>query len=183
MKVIKPLLQRDKANAIKYYGMFPDPPNQKMDGHRTFILPFHKVFTQEEEEILIFRWEYIATHELPGILNRAINGASDCIKRGGFSHPPECIEIKKEWLARKSQMQRFVDECCYSDMDMLHSESAKDIYLAYQHWRSFGDELHGRNNFYQKLREKGYELYRGWGNKHKVRGLLLRDDAKTSHDF
>ena len=183
VKVIRPLLQRDKASAVKYFGEFPDPPNQKMDGHRTFILPFHKVFTRDEEEALIFRWEYIATHELPGILNKAIKGASDCIKRGGFCHPPECIEMKKEWLARKSQVQRFIDECCYSDKTMIHGEAAKDVYLAYQYWRSFGEEHHGRNTFYDKLRDLGYDVYKGWGNKKKVKGLLLREDAKPSYDF
>ena len=80
---------------------------------RAHIIPFDRVFSPSEDDRGLF--PRIWRHELPGILNRAIEGLQHLRLRGGFREPADCIRAREDWLAHANPLAAFVEERCRID--------------------------------------------------------------------
>lgn len=178
LNAVKPLLQRDKAKSVRLYGELPKRAGRYRDEALTMFFPFSRVFTEQEELSSIVTWERIATHELSGVLNLAIDGAVRLIKRGHFAPPPECIAVKSKWLRAKSEIDIFLDECCVVSPSAVDGEQSSKIYRAYQHWRKHRKNIGdiGRNTFYRQLTERGYATRATGNNVRRTKGVWLKAD-------
>ena len=77
---------------------------------RAKIIPFNRIFTPAEDDRGLF--PRIWRNELPGILNRAIEGLQRLRQRGDFLEPADCIKAKGEWLAHANPLTAFLSERC-----------------------------------------------------------------------
>ena len=75
---------------------------------RAHIIYFDHIFTPEEANPNLFPgiWE----KELPGILNRSLQGLRRLRKRGGFKMPEDCKRAMKEFMARANPLIAFIEE-------------------------------------------------------------------------
>ena len=80
---------------------------------RAKIIPFDHTFTKADQDDTLF--PYIWNQEMPGVLNRAIEGLQRLRRRGGFDEPESCIRARQEWLAAANPLVTFVTERCLDD--------------------------------------------------------------------
>jgi P4 family phage/plasmid primase-like protien len=77
---------------------------------RAHIIPFDRVFKDEDADDTLF--PHIWKHELPGVLNRAIEGLARLRQRGRFDQPMDCLMAHEEWLAQANPLVTFIVEKC-----------------------------------------------------------------------
>lgn len=77
---------------------------------RAQIIPFDRIFTPEEADPNLF--PEIWKKELPGILNRSLEGLQRIRKRGGLKIPVDCEIALKEFLAHANPLIAFIEERC-----------------------------------------------------------------------
>ena len=82
---------------------------------RAHIVYFDHIFTPEEANPNLFPgiWE----KELPGILNRSLQGLRRLRKRGGFKMPEDCKRAMKEFMAHANPLIAFIEERCVTDTE------------------------------------------------------------------
>ena len=75
---------------------------------RAQVIPFDRIFTPQEADPGLFPaiWE----SELPGVLNRALDGLRRLRQRGGFKSPKDCEKAKAEFMAHANPLIAFIDE-------------------------------------------------------------------------
>jgi putative DNA primase/helicase len=73
---------------------------------KAYIMPFKRSFEALEQDLT--RKDKIIEKELPGVLNRALEGYKRLRKRGGFKEPIDCIAAKAEWLRLANPLMEFV---------------------------------------------------------------------------
>jgi putative DNA primase/helicase len=98
---------------------------------RLMVVPFDRTFSEQEIDTDLFKriWE----QEMPGILNRSLEGLQRLLKRGMKFRPPVAITAAKDtWLAEANPLPAFLSECCERDPDASYLLS--DFYLAYTIW-------------------------------------------------
>ncbi len=138
---------------------------------RAHIIPFDRTFSTEEMDPSLFRgiWE----HELPGVLNRAIDGLKGLRKRGAFQPPEDCLRAQKDWLAHSNPLCAFIAEQC--EEDPTHNIDLKDLYRAFQTWAKLSGikSISSRNVLGRNLANLEYTVrqVRGYAN---VVGLSIR---------
>jgi P4 family phage/plasmid primase-like protien len=77
---------------------------------RARIIPFDRIFSKDDRDDTLF--PAIWRHELPGILNRAIEGLQRLRRRGDFDEPADCIKAREDWLAQANPLAAFIAERC-----------------------------------------------------------------------
>lgn len=83
---------------------------------RAMIIPFRKQFLPHEQDN--GKFEYIWENEMPGVLNRAIEGYKRIIQRNEqFNPPKECVLARDEFLAHGNPFFCFLSECLEKDAD------------------------------------------------------------------
>jgi putative DNA primase/helicase len=75
---------------------------------RLLIVPFARKF--EKDEIKPDLFAIIIEKELPGVLNRALEGLARLRARKGFKEPIDALDAKKEFLAASNPLKGFVDD-------------------------------------------------------------------------
>lgn len=89
----------------------------------------------------------IIKDELPGVLNRLVEGFLRYQKRGGFLIPSSCKAAKSKWLSRRNSLAVFVRDIFGTESGAFTPRS--EIWKLYQRWCRSEDirVSHGRNNF------------------------------------
>lgn len=138
---------------------------------RAHIVPFDRVFGPEEANPNLFPeiWE----KELPGILNRSLEGLRRLRKRGGFKMPEDCEMALKEFMAHANPLIAFIEDRCIDDPEGRTFLS--DFRVSMKSW-ALDQGVRGvpaDNRLKRKLEGLGYEvkIVKGYN---KVYGLRLK---------
>lgn len=126
---------------------------------RAKLIPFDRIFTETDKDDTLF--PYIWTHEMPGVLNRAIEGLQRLRRRGGFAEPADCRKALAEWLAHANPLAGFIEERCRPDLTARVPTSA-----FYRSFREWADEagirnIPARNTIKRNLENLGYRVDHG----------------------
>jgi putative DNA primase/helicase len=80
---------------------------------RAQVIPFDRIFTKEDADKELFPtiWE----KELPGILNRALEGLARLRARGDFAPPADCLLAAQEFMAHANPLVAFIEDMCCLD--------------------------------------------------------------------
>jgi putative DNA primase/helicase len=98
---------------------------------KAYIVPFRRSFDLLEMDL--DRRNKIIDNELPGVLNRALEGYKRLRKRGGFNEPKECIDAKGEWLRLANPLMEFVASQTKKSGNGTYSKVG-DLYEQYRLW-------------------------------------------------
>jgi putative DNA primase/helicase len=138
---------------------------------RLMVVPFDKAFKGKEKDIGIF--ERIWANEMPGVLNRALEGLARLRQRGSkFKLPKDLLRANKKFLMEANPLPNFIDEMCTPSIS--GGTYLKEFYKAYEEWcqQSGITMKQQRSRVKQNLLQLGYKT--GRGNKGpKVMGLKL----------
>ena len=92
---------------------------------RAMVIPFARKFTEEEADKNLF--PSIWKKELPGILNRALEGLGRLRKRGHFAPPKECLLAAQEFMAHGNPLVAFIeDRCCLDQSEHVFLSEFRD---------------------------------------------------------
>ena len=82
---------------------------------RAYVIPFDRIFCKEDADPKLF--QKIWADELPGVLNRCLQGLYRLRERGGFHVPADCEEAKQKFFAHAHPLKAFLEECCVQEPD------------------------------------------------------------------
>lgn len=137
---------------------------------RIIVVPFDRSFKPEETDKGLF--QRIWTEELPGVLNRYLEGLRRVIRRRWSFAPPEVVlRAKAKLLTAANPVPAFVDECC----ERTGGAYVDDLYRAYKAWAEPAGItiIPQRLAFQRTLENLGFQS--GRGNKGpKLHGVRLR---------
>jgi putative DNA primase/helicase len=97
---------------------------------RLMVIPFDRTFTDIDKDPELF--DRIVANELPGVLNRALEGYRRLVGRGGFKIPSAVKIATTRWLRHANPLPAFIEACCVE-----HPEAEcrlADFYPAYADW-------------------------------------------------
>jgi P4 family phage/plasmid primase-like protien len=98
---------------------------------RLMVIPFDRTFSEQEKDDELF--ERIWKDEMPGVLNRVIEGLQRVIGRGmRLKFPAAITAAKDSWLAEANPLPAFLEECWQRDPKA--SCLLADFYSAYTRW-------------------------------------------------
>jgi putative DNA primase/helicase len=80
---------------------------------RIHVLPFKRTF--EEGEIDRHLFDRIIRNELPGVLNRALEGWKRIKTSSGFTRSSDMTEARHDLLVHANPLKGFIDERCQID--------------------------------------------------------------------
>ena len=80
---------------------------------RAQIIPFDRKFGPNEADPN--RFPTIWADELPGVLNRAIEGLKRLRQRGDFKLPSDCERARREFFCHANSLAGFIDDRCVAD--------------------------------------------------------------------
>jgi putative DNA primase/helicase len=87
-------------------------PTTSDDSHgfrrRAQVIPFDRIFSKSEADKEIF--PKIWASELPGILNRALEGLARLRQRGDFMPPLDCVRAAHEFMANANPLDAFLED-------------------------------------------------------------------------
>lgn len=137
---------------------------------RVRVIPFTVCIPEEKRrpmrELLA---EFSA--ELSGILNWALAGYEAYCEKG-FIEPARMQDAQKQYRDENDIIGRFIEECCTIHREL--SVNGKSLWQAYHGWcDDLGEHSITSQRLYSKLRERGYEVKAGTGNKTFVYGITL----------
>lgn len=93
----------------------------------------------------------IVDKELPGVLNRLVDGLVRFLKRGSrFAPPPECLESKTRWLKAANPTIRWLSQNTVAG----GWSSGSSLYGDYENWARYWEhnmKALGRGRFYEAL--------------------------------
>jgi len=130
---------------------------------RAHIIPFDRVFTDEDGDDHLY--PYIWTNELPGVLNRAIEGLQRLLQRGRFDQPADCIAAQDRWLAQANPLTAFIEERCEAGPSSNVPLAA--FYKAFNEWAAECGirSIPSRHTIKSNLENLGYSVrHRNTGN-------------------
>jgi putative DNA primase/helicase len=97
---------------------------------RLMVIPFDRVFTDIDKDPDLF--DRITATELPGVLNRALEGYRRLQIRGGFKLPLAVKNATARWLQHANPLPAFIEACCVEEPEAECRIS--DFYPAYADW-------------------------------------------------
>jgi putative DNA primase/helicase len=77
---------------------------------RLMVIPFDRIFTEMDKDPELF--DRILASELPGVLNRALEGYRRLVVRGSFKLPVAVKKATARWLQRANPLPAFIEACC-----------------------------------------------------------------------
>jgi putative DNA primase/helicase len=134
------------------------------------VIPFERRFTDADKDPELF--ERIWTNELPGVLNRSLEGLKRLIDRGmKFDEPGALTAAKKERITQANPLQAFIEEKCELEGKCWMS----DFYRAFKVWaEEMGfTRIQQQPSVGKNLKNLGYELKRGNKGK-RIIGIRLK---------
>lgn len=115
--------------------------------------------------------------ELPGILAWAIEGCLEW-QRDGLGEPQKVRDASAEYQSEQDVIGAFLDECCEVVEDDAVYTLFKVLFGTYQEWcKDLGERAMKRNDFIERLKERGFPPDNGPKNVSIRRRIRLRDDA------
>lgn len=138
---------------------------------RLHIIPFDKSFVGEERDTMLF--ERIWAKELPGILNRSLEGWSRLQKRGDFEIPKDAKQELKTWLVQANPLSAFVEECVTTDVQ--GRIKLREVYDRFRQWAKDSGIVRGLSMqaLAADLQNLGFTIKKSNGDR-RVYGLKLR---------
>jgi P4 family phage/plasmid primase-like protien len=123
---------------------------------RAKIIPFDRIFTDADKDDRLF--PAIWTDELPGVLNRAIEGLQRLRQRSGFAEPADCRKAMNDWLAHANPLAGFIEETCRADLSASVPTSA--FYTRFREWAEEAGirNIPARNTIKRNLENLGYRV-------------------------
>jgi len=82
---------------------------------RAKVIPFNKVFDADEADPTLF--PRIWKDELPGVLNRALEGLQRLRQRGEFLDPEDCDDALREFIGHSNPLIQFLNDVCELEDD------------------------------------------------------------------
>jgi P4 family phage/plasmid primase-like protien len=119
---------------------------------RALVFPFtHRIAGRERDDQRRIKM----MSEMPGILNRFLDGLERLRMRGDWDVPMDCADARDEWEYKSNPAAHFVHECL-----IRHAQSnvtTVELWAAYKQWvgsaASTRGSVHGlgRNEFYERM--------------------------------
>ena len=141
---------------------------------RLLVIPFDRRFEAHDQDPGLV--EHIRRHELPGVLNRCLEGLQRLRARGRFDEPTDCLLAKAEWIETANPLLGFLADACRAapgrrvSLGDLHAAMAAWCRVERQPMRLT------RKALARQLRSAGYKV-------EKVAGLArVMGVALTSRD-
>lgn len=101
----------------------------------------------------------VMDNELPGVLNRLLEGLGRVLKRGQrFEVPTECLASKRRWVTMSNPTARFVELIVEETDDRRDAVPATELYDTYRQWCAYDEgnvKALGRNKFYEAMESLG----------------------------
>ena len=174
-------LPRSKDKSLGYFSRF-------------MIVPFHRIYLPPEEFDLVkdenvkkycaIQDEFLETKlekELDGILLWAIYGLKDLLKRRGFCVPEQVQKLKKIFELRSTSVEKFFEDIV-DESDSSKNTGLQALYKRYiEYCKQYKIPPESNKKFPSSIRELGYEVDKGSGNKTVVRGICLQDNSYPSY--
>lgn len=110
---------------------------------RVNIIPFNRILPPEQWDINLA--QRIIDTELPGILNRALEGLVRLRKRGRFTEPVDCVKAKHEWLRSINNAVEFLTRGTFESPKAVTKD--KELYEAYYEWSKYRNDKRGTLSF------------------------------------
>jgi len=98
---------------------------------KVFVIPFKRRFVEGVDEDKTIR-RRVEASELPGVLNRALEGLRRLRARGRFDPPRDCIDAKTNWLRQSNDVLNWIGEHCVTGNGAW--TSVTQLYASYQVW-------------------------------------------------
>ncbi len=135
---------------------------------RMVIIPFKRRF--EKKELIPGLFDTIWEQEASGILNTAIKGFQDLIKRGHFDKPQDCLDVEQEFFNHANILFTFIEEACIKDKNI--KQSLTEFHQRLKDYCEFSGIKNppSRQGLKGRLESMGYETSTLDGNR-VVRGL------------
>jgi putative DNA primase/helicase len=97
---------------------------------RLMVIPFDRIFTDMDKDPELF--DRILANELPGVLNRALEGYRRLLVRGSFKLPTAVKIATTRWLQHANPLPAFIEACC---VEQPEAECRLgNFYAAYAEW-------------------------------------------------
>ena len=127
---------------------------------RAYVIPFYRQFKEDEQDPE--RFTYIWENEMPGVLNRALQGLARLRTRHRFLLPSDCAHAISKWLAEANPLKAFLDECVESAAPGLPNLRLPDLYKVFDRWAKESGVKHivTRNKMRANLEALGYTTSR-----------------------
>jgi P4 family phage/plasmid primase-like protien len=97
---------------------------------RLMVIPFDRIFTDMDKDPDLF--DRILATELPGVLNRALEGYRRLVVRGRFKLPVAVKRATARWLQHANPLPAFIEACCIKEPEA--ECRLADFYAAYADW-------------------------------------------------
>jgi putative DNA primase/helicase len=97
---------------------------------RLMVIPFDRTFTTMDKDPDLF--DRIVANELPGALNRALEGYRRLVVRGAFKLPTAVKNATARWLRHANPLPAFIEACCMKGPEA--ECRVGDFYTAYADW-------------------------------------------------
>lgn len=96
----------------------------------------------------------IRSRELPGVLNRLIEGWCRVQKRGGFAVPADCLSARNKWMGNRNALASFLHDHVKVTGDLENDRvKATELWGVFDLWCSANNVKNnwGRNTFYLEV--------------------------------
>jgi len=158
--------------------VFADRPPERLHDEnqmaRTMIFPFFGVPDPKAPPAYIH--DKVIEQELSGVLNLALKGLRNLIKRGRFNPPADCVEAAREYYRTMDQIGNFLRDCCVVLEDNAVKTPGAQVFNRYIDWSGNNDLRLSKQEFIWELRSRGIPYGRGKDNVRRFYGLALAKD-------
>ena len=146
---------------------------------RVMVIPFKHEF-KVGKDLDRSLWPRIRRNELPGILNRLIEGLQRLRKRGKWKSPVDVRQAKREWFQNANPLLGFMAE--RTRRDGTNKCLLSEFYLAYKAWTDDNGITYvlQRNTLGRQLKQLGYNVRHTNGGM-AVIGLALKKKGFGQH--
>jgi len=148
---------------------------------RALVVPFMRIFHPEEQDTA--RAERVIESELPGVLNKALEGLNRLRARGRFDPPLALRTAAANWLRGANPLAAFFADCCTigNENDTV---LVREIWNEYQFWiQEQGRKKVPRPAFVEGMQALGHELIGGRGTPVRFRGIRMKPTEERDWVF
>jgi P4 family phage/plasmid primase-like protien len=145
---------------------------------RAQIIPFNRVFDKNEMDLDLAR--KLKADELPGILNRALEGLRRLRKRGDFDPPRPCIVGADNWLQSANTFAGFIEDCVTRTNNDKDTVNLAELFDAYKKW-CHNNGVHyslQKSHFKENLLNIGIQLGHKGQGRVRFKGIKLSIDEE-----
>ena len=151
---------------------------------RANVFEVHHTLTDDERDP--HHRTTIVTKELPGVLNRLVQGWQRVLRAGGKLRPAaEVLAARDRWLANGSSGARFLTDCIVQTFDPADRLLLKEVWSLYKQWMTTyetGGHQLGRNGLLEQCASFGMRIAGRDGHTHSdyFEGWAINDAARQA---